>query len=58
MIKRSGGDYLVDMNTTIIEKLIKKYEDYEKVKVNPNYQGETSIRMKPPGGGTHKSYRS
>ncbi|QTA84246.1 hypothetical protein [Desulfonema magnum] len=50
VIKTCGGDYLVDMDTTVIEKLRAKYADHEKVEVLPNYQGETRIRIKPPRG--------
>lgn len=50
VIKTSGGDYLVDMDPTVIQKLRKEYEDYEKVEVKPNYHGETRIRLKPPTG--------
>jgi hypothetical protein len=50
VIKTCCGDYLVDMDSTVIEKLRNKYEDYEKVEVLPNYQGETRIRIKPPRG--------
>lgn len=45
-----GSDYLVDMDKTVIEKLRARYDDYEKVEVNPNYQGETRILLKPPRG--------
>lgn len=50
VIKTCGGDYLVDMDPTVIEKLKKAYENYEKVEIKPNYQGETRIRLKPPRG--------
>lgn len=54
VIKTCGGDYLVDMDSTIIEKLRMRYADYEKVEVNPNldYHGAKRIRLKP-GSGDH-----
>jgi hypothetical protein len=50
VIKTCGGNYLVDMDATVIDKLKAKYDDYEIVEINPNYCGETRIRLKPPTG--------
>ena len=50
VIKTCGGDYLVDMDPAVIEKLKERYPDYERVEVLPNYHGETRIRLKPPAG--------
>ena len=50
VIKTCGGDYLTDMDTTVIEKLRAQYENFEKVEVLSNYHGETRIRLKPPSG--------
>jgi hypothetical protein len=50
VVKTCGGDYLVDMDSTIMEKLRMRYADYEKVEINPNYWGEKRIRLKPGSG--------
>ena len=50
VIKTCGGDYLVDMDKTVIEKLKVKYDDYDRVEIYPNYHDETRIRLKPPKG--------
>jgi hypothetical protein len=50
VIKSCGGDYVVDMDPTIIEKLKERYSDFQDVGVYENYQGETRIRLVPPKG--------
>jgi hypothetical protein len=50
VIKTCCGDYLVDMDPTVVDRLKKQYEDFEKVEVKPNYHEETRIRLKPPRG--------
>jgi len=49
VIKTCSGEYLVDMDPTVLEKLKIKYPDYE-VSINPAYEGETRIRLVPPTG--------
>jgi hypothetical protein len=46
-IKTCGGDFVADMDPTVMEKLKAKYEDYESVRVI-NYHGETRIELIPP----------
>ena len=50
VIKSCCGEYLVDMDKTIIDQLRKRYPSYTIVDVLPNYHGETRIRLRPPAG--------
>lgn len=49
VIKTCGGDYLVDMDPSVIGRLKEQYPDMG-VEVLPNYHGETRIRIRPPAG--------
>ncbi len=50
VVKSCCGEYLVDMDKTIIDQLRKRYPDFAIVDVLPNYHGETRIRLRPPHG--------
>jgi hypothetical protein len=50
VIKTCNGNYLVDMDPTVLEKLKAKYPDYQTVEVVPDYYGEKRIRLKPQVG--------
>ena len=50
VIKTCSGDYLVDMDSTVLEKLRVKYSDYEIVDIKPEYHGEKRIRLRPGRG--------
>ena len=51
VIKTCCGEPLVDMDSTVIEKLKARYPDYETVDVPEGlYRSERRIRLKPGGG--------
>jgi hypothetical protein len=50
VIKTCGGEYLVDMDPTVIQKVKAKYEDYQEVQAH-DYAGERRIKLWPGGGG-------
>ena len=49
VIKTCNGEYLVEMDPTVLEKLKTKYSEYD-VSKNPAYEGETRIKFFPPVG--------
>lgn len=50
VIKTCGGEPLVDMDPTVIEKLRAKYTDYQEVSVH-DYKTERRVKLYPGGGG-------
>jgi len=49
VIKTCNGDYLVDMDPSVIEELRKRYSDYDSVKVR-YYKKHKRINLRPGGG--------